>query len=153
MIQDFDLPPVERFTAEVLYGDQERDIALLKIETEYWSGGDVSIDFPHFEITTELPQLGEYLHIIGFPSIGSTSSRATLTLTRGITAGYQRVPFGTLIKTDGLISGGNSGGAAVNEDLQLVGLPSSVVFSDRASIGYIHPVSFLPSNWLQLIRD
>jgi S1-C subfamily serine protease len=153
VLKDLDLPPVERYKARVVKALQERDLALLKIEADYWTGKAVEQQFPYFTIAAELPKLGEQLKVIGYPAIGSTGSRSSLTLSTGICAGYQRVPFGTLIKTDSLISGGNSGGAALNEQHQLVGLPTLVISSELESMGFIHSVTMVPQSWLDLVAQ
>ena len=148
-------PPAELFTAEVVEFDTQRDLALLRITGgRYGQALPQSIQFPWVpmigsDAPGEGPGMGDPLHVIGYPSIGGTESRVSVTYTRGIVAGFQRVPFATLIKTDAEINDGNSGGAALNDRFQLVGLPTQVVGLDAGQIAYIVPVHALPAHWLR----
>ncbi|MFP4378080.1 MAG: hypothetical protein ACLFP4_13635 [Spirochaetales bacterium] len=74
-----------------------------------------------------------------------------MTYTRGTLSGFQRVAFGLLLKTDGEISPGNSGGAAPDGRHRLVGFPSSTVFEDAGQLAYIVPVSAIPDAWLRRV--
>ena len=65
------------------------------------------------------------LFIIGFPEKGGS----TPTVNRGVVEGKDLL--GNWIKTDARVIHGNSGGAAVNSDGKLVGIPTKVV-ADRA---------------------
>ena len=68
---------------------------------------------------------------MGFPSIGGVTDRPTVTLTRGIIAGFTRSPGGHVqIKTDAIIASGSSGGAAFDADWRLVGVPTMTVSED-----------------------
>jgi S1-C subfamily serine protease len=96
--------------------------------------------------------MGQPLTIIGYPGIGGTGSRSSISITKGIVSGFQRTPFGTIIKTDAEINGGNSGGAAINAYYELVGLPTMVVNEDAGQMGFIHPVNLLPRDWVDLIE-
>src|ERR687897_1850015 len=67
---------------------------------------------------------GEPVHVFGFPAIGSGS----LTYTVGIVSGFlfeEGIDGTAWINTDAVTSGGNSGGAAVNDAGQLIGVPTS----------------------------
>lgn len=97
--------------------------------------------------------LGDTLRVIGYPGVGGTGSRASLTYTRGIVSGFQTHLRGTVIKTDALINQGNSGGAGLNQNYELVGLPTLVVGSDGGSIGYLFGVDMLPEDWRRIVRE
>ena len=60
---------------------------------------------------------------------------------------------GSIIKTDADISAGNSGGAALDENYRLVGVPSMTLAETdgNAQVGYIRPVSMIPAEWLDRI--
>ncbi len=68
---------------------------------------------------------GDDIFIVGFPGVGG----ATITFTSGKVSGFladRRVGKGRVwIKTDALISGGVSGGAAFDESGQLIGVPTA----------------------------
>ena len=74
--------------------------------------------------------LGDYIAVAGYPEIGS----GTFNLTEGIVSG--RVGK-FVIKTDAKIDSGNSGGTALNNRNELVGLPTWTISGTAESLGYI----------------
>lgn len=150
---DHDRPPEELFRGRVLRYSLDRDIALLAIEEGlYGQPLPQGIRLPHFEFGDPGSlRFGDRLWFVGYPDVGGTGSRPSITLTSGIVSGFERTGFGRLVKTDGEINEGNSGGAALNERFELVGLPTRVVGQDAGQIAYIHPVSVMPSSWWRLI--
>lgn len=156
MSVDPGVPADERFRAEVVAQAPERDLALLRIVAGRW-GQELPPRprFPFLPLRAETsPNIGDDLHFIGYPWIGGTGSRATVTYTRGVVAGFQEVPFGRLIKTDAVINEGSSGGAALDREMRLVGLPTEVVGFDTSQIAYIYPVASMPAEWRRMItRD
>ena len=73
---------------------------------------------------------GDYVAIIGYPDIGA----GTWNFTDGIISG--RVGD-FVLKTDAKIDSGNSGGAALNDKNQLIGIPTWTITGQAESIGYI----------------
>lgn len=73
---------------------------------------------------------GSYVAIAGYPEIGAS----TFTLTDGVISG--RVGD-FVLKTDAKIDEGNSGGAALDDQNLLIGIPSFVILGTAESIGYI----------------
>jgi len=147
-------PAQELFLARVVESAPDRDLALLEIVSGRY-GQDLPGEarFPSIALRDETsPVIGDTLTFVGYPWIGSTSSRATVTVTRGMVAGFQMAPFGRLIKTDAVINEGSSGGAALDGELRLVGLPTEVVGFDASQIAYIYPVTAIPPAWLRIIR-
>lgn len=146
-------PAEESFQAEVVEQAPERDLALLRIVSgRYGQELPRRARFPHVPVrTSSAPAIGDDLRFVGYPWIGSTGSRATVTLTRGLVSGYQQVPFGRLIKTDAVINEGSSGGAALDNAYRLVGLPTEVVGYDASQIAYIYPVTAIPTTWLRML--
>ena len=102
----------------IIYIDEYVDLALIHVTDSL--GPPVNVSFG-------TPKLGEDLVIGGFPAIGGE----TLTATRGSVAGFQS--DGLIIKFDGEIGHGNSGGPALNKKGQLVGIVTSV--ASEASAG------------------
>jgi S1-C subfamily serine protease len=151
---DPSLPPREGFRAEVLEYDSERDLALLEIVSGlYGQSLPEGYVFPYMDITeAELPSLGEPVGCIGFPGIGGTGSRASVSYTRGVVSGYERNGIGTLVKTDGLINSGSSGGAAIDATGRLIGLTTTVIEENAGQLGYIHPLALVPEDWKRIIR-
>ncbi len=150
---DQGLPAEELFQARVVEHAKDRDLALLHIVSgRYGQELPTPRAFPSVPIRRDSPvALGDTLHFVGYPWIGSTASRSTVTYTRGVVAGFQTVPFGRLIKTDAVINEGSSGGAALDENLRLVGLTTEVVGFDTSQLGYIYPVLSIPGSWLTII--
>lgn len=153
--RDITRPPEELFQAEVVEASPERDIALLQITSgRYGQALPPGYTFPFLALAEgDGPTIGTTLGFLGYPGIGGTGSRASITYTRGIVAGFYRVGFGNLIKTDGDINAGNSGGAAIDSSFRLVGLPTEVVGRDAGQIAYVYPVSIIPRSWRTRIQQ
>lgn len=146
-------PPVELFRAEVIEYSEELDLALLRVTGDRY-GRQLSpeIEFPFLNLRVGEPSIGEALEFVGYPGVGGTGSRASITFTTGVVAGFQRTASGSLIKTDGEINSGSSGGAALDTAYRLVGVPTSVVGEDSGQLAYIVPVTDIPSDWMEHIR-
>jgi len=146
-------PPRELFRAELIDIRKDEDLALIKIVSGlYGQSLPEEYIFPHYKLAINNPvSIGQELRFLGYPQIGSEGSRASISLTKGIVSGFDSMDFGYLIKTDGEINSGNSGGAAFNENYELIGLPMSVISNDGGQIAYIHPVALVPEEWLEKI--
>ncbi len=147
-------PPRELFRAEVVDFDAETDLALLQIESGLY-GQPLPNDysFPFFDFgDTQQVQIGQPLSFIGYPSGGGSGSRVSVSLTRGIVSGFERGAEDFLIKTDGVITPGNSGGAAINAYYELIGLPTFTIGEKNSPMGFIRPVSEIPTAWMQRIN-
>ncbi len=147
-------PPREMFRAEVLRYDEESDFALLEIVSGlYGQPLPRSYRFPYFRLgDPEELIIGQPISFLGYPGIGGTGSRASISLTRGIVSGFERSGGRYLIKTDAVIHNGNSGGAAVNAYWELLGIPTVVIGRESVSIGFVNPVSELPASWKRMIE-
>ena len=147
-------PPKELFRARVLESSAERDLALIQISGDL--GGTAlpsEFRFPFLELADlDEISMGEEMAVIGYPGIGGTGSRATITYTRGIVSGFQTTALGTIIKTDALINEGNSGGAGLNDRFELVGLPTLIIGATGGALGYLHSVDMIPPAWLELMN-
>jgi S1-C subfamily serine protease len=120
-----DEPPIPMFRAAVIATDPRLDLAVLKVTSDL-SGAPLSSGnvFPWVPVgdATEL-ELGDTLNIFGYPSIGGR----TITYTSGPVSGFETDPAfagRAWIKTSASISGGNSGGTAVDDSGFLVGIPT-----------------------------
>ena len=113
--------PKFTYRAKVLVSDQKMDLAILKI-TPVSASSPKMTAIPLFE--TDL--VGQDLTLVGFPAVGGDS----VTVSRGILSGFINQSGIQWIKTDAAMSGGNSGGAALDSDGRLVGVPS--MFSQTA---------------------
>jgi S1-C subfamily serine protease len=119
--------PDARYVARVIAQDPELDLAVLRIDSDERGTplGSESLDLPILPLgSSDAVNLGDTVHVFGFPAIGSGS----LTYTIGIVSGFvfeDGIDGTAWINTDAVTSGGNSGGAAVNDAGQLIGVPTS----------------------------
>jgi S1-C subfamily serine protease len=149
---DHTRPPVELFRAQVVEFSRDRDLALLQITGNRYGGQLPALELPFVEISTVPVAIADDLQFVGYPGIGGTGSRASVTYTRGVVSGFQQTSYGYDIKTDGEINSGSSGGAALDADFRLVGIPTSIVGEASGQIAYVVPVSALPADWMVYIR-
>ena len=123
VLEAADQPPTLSYVGDLLIVDQALDLAVVKISADL-EGRDVDAEFPYLSLgDSEEVDLGDPIRVLGYPAIGGD----TITLTRGAVSGFteQRDIDGRAwIKTDATISGGNSGGVAVDDDGQLIGVPT-----------------------------
>lgn len=126
-------PPTFKYVANVKSVLSVDDLALLRI-IKTTDGSDLPssfdyLDYPSCE-KTKTPQINDKIYIAGYPGIGQN----TFTLTDGIISGSVK-PWH--FKTSAKIDEGNSGGAAINEKGQLIGVPTYGVVGELESLGYI----------------
>ena len=122
-----DTPPEPAFLAEIAAKSPRLDLAVLRIVSTM-DGDPIDPDelnLPAIKLGDAEPlEVGDELHIFGYPTIGGE----TITYTQGRVAGFsieEGVDFQRAwIKTDATISGGNSGGTAVDAQGFLVGIPT-----------------------------
>ncbi len=123
--EDEDSPPNMKYAAEIRAVDYALDLAVIEI-TEEIDGGTVLEDFPFVSLgDSDEVGIGDEMRVLGYPGIGGE----TITFTRGSVSGFtsdRSVGDRAWIKTDATIAGGNSGGLAVNEDGELIGVPTVV---------------------------
>jgi len=151
------LPPKELFRGRVILFDKERDLALVQITCGlYHQALPAGYRFPTFVLgdPTQM-QMGDEVRIVGFPSVGGSGARVSVTLTRGIVSGFEKTPIGVLMKTDALIAPGSSGGAALDSQGRLIGVPTSenVLPEVVGRMSYIHPLTLLPAEWWKRIQS
>jgi len=149
------LPPKELFRSRVVRFDKERDLALVQITCGlYHQPLPKGYRFPPLRLGDPAQmQIGDEVRIVGFPSVGGSGGRVSVTLTRGILSGWEKSPIGVLMKTDALIAPGSSGGAALDSQGRLIGVPTSenVLPEVVGRMSYIHPLSLLPEEWQRMI--
>lgn len=120
-----DRPPALSYFGEVVAQSPELDLAVIRIIADVKGRRIRKLNLPAVPLgDSEHLDLGDQLSIFGYPGIGGE----TVTYTSGNVSGFSsektvRSPR-AWIKTDATISGGNSGGTAVNKDGYLVGVPT-----------------------------
>ncbi|HEX4950931.1 MAG TPA: trypsin-like peptidase domain-containing protein, partial [Blastocatellia bacterium] len=125
-----------QFKLKTVLTNQERDLALLRVITDK---PEISLDFPFVVLgDSHKMELLDDVFIIGFPEKGGT----TVTVNPGVVEGKDALD--DWIKTNGRLLHGNSGGAAVNSEGKLIGVPTRVVVDadtqkTYGSVGYLRP--------------
>jgi S1-C subfamily serine protease len=121
-----DQPPVMTCFAEVVADRPDFDLALLQITSDL-SGARLNtsqLDLPFVECgNSDEVMLEDAIRVYGYPGIGGS----TVTFTKGTVSGFvgeEGIGARAWIKTDASISGGNSGGSALNDVGQLIGVPT-----------------------------
>jgi S1-C subfamily serine protease len=123
VLERSDQAPELRYIADLLVFDPVLDLAVLQIAADL-DGAAVQVDLPYLGLgDSQEIGLGDQLRVFGYPGIGGD----TITLTSGTVSGFTEerdVEGRAWIKTDATISGGNSGGAAVDDNGSLIGVPT-----------------------------
>jgi S1-C subfamily serine protease len=140
---DENKPAEFAYLAEPVSMDPDLDLALLRIVSdEDGQPLPAEISLPTLPIgDSDAVRIGDDVIILGFPDIGGE----TLTLTSGSVSGFTEDILGHIrgwIKTDAEISPGNSGGVAVNEEGELIGIPTYVSSEERTlgRLGGLRPI-------------
>ena len=130
------------YTAEIVGADVKADIALLKIDAE-------NLQYIPFGNSNNI-KIGQWVLAVGNPF------NLTSTVTAGIISAKARDlnphdnHFQSFIQTDAAINSGNSGGALVNTQGQLVGINTAITSQTGSYIGYSFAV---PSNTVRKIVE
>ncbi|MFT4040539.1 MAG: PQQ-binding-like beta-propeller repeat protein [Thermomicrobiales bacterium] len=118
--------PIPAFRAAVIAEQHALDFAVLQIISDAdgypVDAGSLALPFVPLGDSGALRQ-GDPLHVFGYPAIGG----GTLQYTTGVVSGFGFDPdseSAVWITTDASVSGGSSGGAAVNAAGELVGVPT-----------------------------
>jgi S1-C subfamily serine protease len=107
--------PEDSFIGTVLASDEDMDLALLTIKP---IDNNAPVLRPLELATTNT--VGQDIVVVGFPAIGGDS----VTVSKGIISGFTFLYGVQWIKTDAAVSGGNSGGAALDSKNRLIGIPT-----------------------------
>jgi S1-C subfamily serine protease len=128
-----DEPPTLRYLADAYAFDAGLDLAVLKISSTL-GGGSVTTTFPFVKMgNSDAVQLGDEIDILGYPAIGGQ----TITYTEGRISGFALSPDvdgRAWLKTDGTITGGNSGGLGADVEGRIVGVPTRAASGDTERV-------------------
>lgn len=119
-----DTAPEVRYLGEVYAVDRALDLAVIGVATDL-DGNPIQVDdlAPITIGDSDQVGLGDQIRILGYPSLGGD----TITFTSGSVSGFTAeagIADRAFIKTDATISGGNSGGLAINDNFEMVGIPT-----------------------------
>ncbi len=162
-VQRTDEPVMPLFQAQILRYDQAADLALLKVTSDLRGRPLPSaLQLPTVPLAdAETVRLGDGVRILGFPSTTAlVNGSSYLTFTQGVISSIIRNSSGRRYDflSDAVIHSGNSGGAALNAQGELIGIPSENLLltespqgsgPDRTSI--IRAISALPPEWQPLL--
>lgn len=127
------------FSARVLLGDKEADLAILKIDAED--------PLPFLALRqSETVEVGELALAIGNPfGVGQTVSSGIVSGLARSRAGGGNSGLGYFIQTDAPINPGNSGGALIDMAGRLVGINTSILTRSGGSngIGFAIPADLV----------
>lgn len=120
-----DEAPALTYIAQVAAQSTDLDLAVLRIVATADGKKTANLKLGYVPVgDSDKLELGDVLSIFGYPGIGGD----TVTFTSGSVAGFTaEVSVNARrgwIKTDATIAGGNSGGTAVDDDGNLVGVPT-----------------------------
>lgn len=131
-VSALDERPSPTHRAVVILSDEQADLAILRLTP--LSSSAITLRPVPIRTTAKV---GEEIFIIGFPNIGGSS----ITISKGIVSGFTKDSGVSWIKTDASVSGGNSGGAAVNGKGELIGVPTMASAGEDGEIVDCRPVT------------
>jgi len=120
------------YKARVIGNDPNYDLAVLKID-----GND--LPFMLYGNSDDV-QLGQWVLAVGYPLSLETTVTAGIVSAKGRTIGINsrqsNAPVESFIQTDAAVNQGNSGGALVNTNGQLIGINSAILAPSGTYAGY-----------------
>lgn len=138
----------DRFTAEakVVAKDASTDIALLKVEEH-------NLPFMEFGNSDNV-RLGQWVLAVGYPLTLDATVTAGIVSAKSRAIGINRTQSASaiesFIQTDAAVNPGNSGGALVNTQGQLIGINSAIASPTGSYAGYSYAI---PSNLVKKVVE
>ncbi len=134
------------FTAKVIGSDQPSDLAVIKIEAE---------NLPSLKLgDSDQVRVGDIVLAIGNPlGIGQTVTAGIISAKGRRTGLSDGQSFEDFLQTDAPINRGNSGGALVNLNGELIGINSQILSPGGASGGNIGIAFSIPSNMAKSVME
>lgn len=137
-----ELPDRRIFDAKVVGTDKPSDLAVLKIEAS---------DLPVLSLgDSDKTRVGDVVLAIGYPLGLQQTVTGGIISAKGRSTGISDGSFEDFLQTDAPINHGNSGGALVNLNGELIGINSQILSPSGGSIG----IGFsIPSNMAKSVMD
>ena len=139
----------DRFTtkAKVVAKDAATDIALLKVD------GEKNLPFMEFGNSDEV-KLGQWVLAVGYPLSLDATVTAGIVSAKGRSLGINNKQSASaiesFIQTDAAVNPGNSGGALVSTDGQLIGINSAIASPTGSYAGYSYAI---PANIVRKVAN
>ncbi|HMH32056.1 MAG TPA: trypsin-like peptidase domain-containing protein [Puia sp.] len=132
------------FKAKVIGRDPSTDLAVIKIDAK---------DLPFLSFAnSDNVHLGQWVLAIGYPLNLETTVTSGIVSAKsrniGINSRNSKSPVETFIQTDAAVNPGNSGGALVNTDGDVIGINSAIASPTGSYAGYAYAI---PSNLVQKV--
>ena len=132
----------QKFNAEVVQSDKVNDLAIIKIFDINFDG----LNNLPYNFKTRSSEVGTKVYAYGYPLALSLMGKE-IKITDGIISAKSRDLSGrntqSFIQTDAAVNPGNSGGALVNANGELIGINTAITSKTGSFIGYSFAV---PSN-------
>jgi serine protease Do len=139
-----------RLKAKILGGDNQTDIAVLKIDAKNLKSIPIG--------DSDKAEVGDFVVAIGNP-FGLNSFGNSQTATFGIISATKRSDLNiegveNFIQTDAAINPGNSGGALVNTAGELIGINTAIIspYGGNIGIGFAIPINMAKDVAQQIIK-
>jgi len=118
------------YPAELIGTDESTDIALLKVDAE-------NLPYMNYGDSDEI-KIGEWVLAVGNPfNLNSTVTAGIVSAkARNINILSGQYGIESFIQTDAAVNPGNSGGALVNTDGQLIGINTAIASKTGSYVGY-----------------
>lgn len=121
------------FIAEPVGGDAEIDLAVLKMRSD--------AKFPYLRLAADkTPRIGDWVIAVGFPFGLRQTVTAGIVSARGISLKIQGRNYSNLLQTDAAINQGNSGGALLDIDGDVIGINTAIISPSGAFAGMSYAV-------------
>jgi serine protease Do len=132
------------YKAKVVGKDPSTDLAVLKIDVK-------GLPYLSFSSSDDV-HLGQWVLAIGYPLNLETTVTSGIVSAKsrniGINSRNSSTPIESFIQTDAAVNPGNSGGALVNTDGDLIGINSAIASPTGSYAGYSYAI---PSNIVQKV--
>ena len=139
---DITLNNNETYAAEIIGTAPENDVALLKIDAQ-------DLDYMSFGDSDHI-NLGEWVLAVGNPFNLTSTVTAGIISAKGRSLSESNNKIQSFIQTDAAVNPGNSGGALVNTNGELIGINTAISSRTGSYIGYSFAI---PSNNVKKIVE
>lgn len=130
------------YTADIVGSSPENDVALLKIDAE-------NLDYISFGDSNQI-DLGQWVLAVGNPFNLTSTVTAGIISAKGRSLSESNDMIQSFIQTDAAVNPGNSGGALVNAEGELVGINTAISSQTGSYVGYSFAI---PSNNVKKIVE